>query len=56
LELQTAAQLIKNNYPQVSKERIFGHREINTYTTCPSNLFLSTPERKGWKEKLLNLI
>ena len=55
-ELKTIAELIRNNYPQVSKERIFGHREVNPKTTCPSDLFLSTAERRGWKEDLLELI
>lgn len=50
-ELQAIATLVKTNYPNVPKERIFGHREINTKTTCPSNLFLS-----GWKKDLLELI
>lgn len=55
-ELKIIASLIKNNYPQVSKDRIFGHCEINTKTTCPSELFLSTPKRRGWKEDLLQAI
>ena len=55
-ELHIIADLIRQNYPQVPKERIFGHCEINTKTNCPSELFLSTPERRGWKEGLLNMI
>ncbi len=55
-ELEVVAGLIKNNYPQVSKDRIFGHCEINLKTTCPSELFLSTPERRGWKDDLLNML
>jgi hypothetical protein len=55
-ELQIIADLIRNNYQNVPKDRIFGHREINIKTTCPSELFLSTPERRGWKEDLLEMI
>lgn len=55
-ELEIITELIRNNYPQVLKERIFGHCEINLKTTCPSELFLSTPERRGWKEDLLKIL
>ncbi len=54
-ELQVIADLIKNSYPQVSKDRIFGHCEINKKTTCPSKLFLSIEERRGWKDDLLDM-
>lgn len=56
IELQSAVKLIKEKYPIVSRGRIFGHREINSKTTCPSNLFLSEGDRKGWKEDLLKLL
>jgi len=56
IEIEFVAKLIKEKYPNVTKERIFGHREINTKTTCPSNLFLTEGDKKGWKEDLLNLI
>jgi hypothetical protein len=55
-ELRAVANIIKKYYPSVSKERIFGHREINLKTTCPSNLFLSDDGRRGWKEDLLALV
>lgn len=55
-ELRAAAQIIKTYYSFVPKTQIFGHREINSYTVCPSNLFLSSQGIKGWKEDLLNLI
>ncbi len=51
IELRAAADLIRNNYGSVDKKRIFGHREINPATACPSNLFLS-----GWKQELIDLI
>jgi len=52
-ELDAVAKIIKENYSQVSKDRIFGHREINEKTTCPSNLFLDSNNQKGWKNDLL---
>ena len=55
-ELNVIAELIRTKYPYISKDRIFGHREINTKTTCPSDFFLSDSNRKGWKEKLLEMI
>lgn len=55
-EMKSAADLIRSKYGQVSKERIFGHREINSSTICPSNFFLSTHDFGGWKEELLALI
>lgn len=54
VELHTAVKLIKEHYPGLLKKRIFGHREINLKTTCPSNLFLSVGGVRGWKEELLN--
>jgi len=56
IEIQSIANVIKNNYSQVSKDRIFGHREIKPTTTCPSNLFLDTNNQKGWKNDLLEKI
>jgi hypothetical protein len=55
-ELCAAAKLIRERYSGVAQEKIFGHREINPKTTCPSNLFLSDDMRQGWKEDLLRLI
>ena len=56
VELESVAKLIKEKYPNISKGRIFGHREINAKTTCPSNLFLSENGNRGWKENLLELL
>ncbi|MDE2232740.1 MAG: hypothetical protein KGJ90_01225 [Patescibacteria group bacterium] len=50
------AKLISNNYPQVPKESIIGHCEVNKNTTCPGERFLPSLTDKGWKEKLLSLI
>jgi len=50
-ELSSIVKIIKDNYSFVPKDRIFGHREINKNTTCPSNLFLSV-NKKGWKENI----
>lgn len=47
-ELASISEIIKEYYNCVPKERIFGHREINSKTTCPGNLFLG-----GWKQKLI---
>jgi len=55
-EIKAVVEIIKNHYPQVVRERIFGHREINPKTTCPSNLFLSNPLHRGWKNDLLDLL
>jgi len=55
-EMKAVVEIIKNHYPQVAQERIFGHREINLKTTCPSNFFLSSPFHRGWKDDLLDLL
>lgn len=55
-ELEAVVKIIKTKYPAVNKSRIFGHREINPNTICPSNQFLSAPNSLGWKEALLELI
>jgi hypothetical protein len=55
-ELQAVARLIKGEYPQVPKEGIIGHCEVNLKTTCPSNNFLSKDTHKGWKENLVDLL
>lgn len=52
-ELQAIVDVVKKNYPDVSMDKVVGHREINQKTTCPSNLFLG---EGGWKEKLLTLL
>ncbi len=52
-EMDSIVEIIRNNYPQIKKDRIFGHREINPNTTCPSNLFLG---ENGWKKKIIREI
>jgi len=56
IELSAAANIIKDHYPQIARERILGHREVNQKTTCPSNLFLSDTTHRGWKDDLLALL
>lgn len=56
IQLATATKIIKEHYSQVAHERIFGHREINPKTTCPSSLFLSDIIHHGWKDDLLGLL
>lgn len=55
-ELAAAAKIVKERYPQVAHEHIFGHREINPKTTCPSNMFLPNLTHHGWKDDLLELL
>ena len=55
-ELRTLAKLIREKYPQVKRENIIGHCEVNKKTCCPSHLFLSKDGKVGWKEKLINMI
>ena len=49
--LEKLAAHITKYYPEISKERIIGHREANPSTICPGENFLS-----GWKPKLLDLL
>ena len=49
--LESIAKLIKEKYPQVKPERIFGHLEIKPKITCPGNKFLT-----DWKPKLIELL
>lgn len=46
--LEGIVYILKDNYPNISKERVIGHLEANPKTTCPGNLFIPS-----WKEKLL---
>ena len=57
-ELNAAADIIKKYYAHVPHDRIFGHREINLKTTCPSQIFLSdtAKHQHGWKEDLISLL
>jgi N-acetyl-anhydromuramyl-L-alanine amidase AmpD len=56
VEFQGVAKLIKEKYPQVSKDKIIGHCEVNIKTTCPSKNFLPKDTHKGWKERLLDML
>lgn len=56
VELRAIADLIRAKYRQVPLERIVGHREVNSKTACPSNLFLGGPHGRGWKRDLLEMI
>jgi hypothetical protein len=53
IEIESISKVITRYYSNVPKERILGHCEVKPATTCPGNLFLSTPGQKGWKEELL---
>ena len=48
---EEVAKIIKENYPQITKNRILGHREVKEGRTCPGNYFL-----KEWKNTLLGFI
>lgn len=45
------AEIIQNNYPQIKKEEVSGHLEVNPSSKAPGSLFLPV-----WKEKLLALL
>lgn len=55
-ELEAIANLVRDRYSNIPITRILGHREVNSRTICPSQLFLNTPEVTGWKEDLISLI
>lgn len=55
-ELRAAAEIISKYYPTIASDHILGHREVNPKTTCPSNFFLDTPDRKGWKHDLISYL
>lgn len=50
-QIEGVAKIIKENYRQVGKNRILGHREVKEGRTCPGAYFL-----KEWKTTLLNLL
>jgi hypothetical protein len=54
-ELRGIAKVITNHYGYVTQPQIVGHREVNSKTVCPSNLFLGNANGKGWKHNLLKL-
>ncbi len=47
--LHGASRLILEEYPYVASDRVLGHREINSGTTCPGEAFL-----EGWKRDLID--
>ena len=49
--LEAVATLIRTQYPHVRPERVLGHREINSKTTCPGNTFLNE-----WKAQIVELL
>ncbi len=55
-ELKGTAALIRSHYGYVSQTHIIGHREVNSRTTCPSELFIDVAGRVGWKSDLLALL
>lgn len=50
-QIKGVARVIKENYPQVVKNRIFGHLEVKKGRSCPGAYFL-----KEWKNTLLDLV
>jgi len=46
--IQTIADIVTQNYPNVSQPKILGHCEVNNSTECPGHLFL-----ESWKQKLV---
>lgn len=56
--IESVAGLIREKYPKISKDRIFGHKEVKKRgaTTCPGNFFLPSKKYSGWKEDILSLI
>ncbi len=55
VELSAITQVIRTHYSQVPKENIIGHRQVNSKTTCPSELFLSNASQHGWREDILKM-
>ena len=49
--LNSVGKLIKQYYPDIKPDKILGHREVNSKTTCPGNVFLTS-----WKSVLLSKI
>ena len=46
-QIEAAARLIHEHYPQIARENILGHCEVVGGTTCPGAYFLN-----GWKQAL----
>ena len=51
VQIETVAEIIKNNYSSVDKAKIVGHREVREERTCPGDKFLG-----GWKDVLVSLV
>lgn len=49
--LVSVVNLIKEQYPNIPKTNVVGHREINQKTTCPGNYFCHV-----WKQKILKYL
>lgn len=47
-QIAAAARVIREHYPFVARERIWGHCEVGSGPACPGDQFLG-----GWKEQLL---
>jgi hypothetical protein len=50
-QIEAMAHVIRENYAQVARSNIVGHREIVGGITCPGAYFLN-----GWKETLLQAV
>jgi len=50
-QIEAAARIIREYYPQVARGSIVGHREVAAGITCPGAYFLDV-----WKQMLLNLV
>lgn len=46
--LKAAVKLIQEHYEDISRDRVFGHNEINKKTDCPGGNFIG-----GWKNELI---
>jgi len=55
VELRSVAKLISSRYSSVPWARVVGHREVNSKTACPSNLFLGGVGG-GWKNDLAGYV
>ena len=49
-QITQAAKIIKEHYPYIDKNKIFGHLEVNPKKNCPGKPFL-----KAWKNTLITL-
>ncbi len=49
--IKSIAKLIKDNYPDVSLNKVIGHCDVYKKTKCPGRLF-----RESWRQKLIDTI